>query len=476
MFNLQSNRPYFGKLGVDDPLHQKLFVSRGFLFDEIREDMEEGPAMGRPFFGMLCGTPGSGKSTFCRFFGSRTLNSIYLDLDEHAVLNESGEIRINIDSFLNFFSNLEKKLLQHVGDVADNQNDIDAAMADLRIKYINLQDDTKGPDFDVIRFDLTARLSLMVEHLIHEVTIIADNVDYLHPVDQYVFIALLSEMTRKNPHRVKVLYSGRPVNTALAKYAFRSLHGEAISNSYELEDLTVAEIVEPRIKFSKMNSKRAKVDDEVVMIVQKLSCGNIDKVLDFYSRVYGSYLKDKKAGQVIDTSTLYELVRRYNMHKFLPDIFDKKIFYTSMPIIYCMLTFLRGETEISDGFYAGFREHLKSIRRPGKDARAIKPIDDAAIDRALLLCKELYLIRRIDFLSEEALTNTVENPSNMRQTTCSLTLRGLTLLELAKTRDYNSIASSTLWPTAISNHIGNLKPGDYAYVPENSQMVPKLVE
>ena len=356
--------PFFGQLDEDNEFHKKLFVQRfdeegDNILDLILHDLAQAPEMGRPYFGVVTGTPGSGKSTFCRFLTKKLENSIYLNLDDHAVLTDNASVPLTIDSLIDFFGALEKSFVELYPDtVADTINEIEKQLADVKSKFLRLNEQNSQPDFEIVKADIKTRLVSWAKTIDTPTLIVADNVDYVHTRDQTIFVALLSEMTKQNAQNVKVIFAGRPVSSGLARHSFRDLHEDNVSHNYHFVDLSVSDVVDPRIKNSKAKKKNVEVTEEAQDLIGKLACGNVDKILGVYEKIYNTFSAKKLNKYRVDVPELFKIIKKHSLSSFLPDIFDTGIHHDRIPTGYATLSFFKNVTDIDEEFYNKVIDHF----------------------------------------------------------------------------------------------------------------------
>lgn len=418
----------------------------------------------------ICGTPGCGKTTLTKFMCHRINNGKYedidfvadrVDIDRYAPKRRgSSKRRLSASQYISFFSLFEAMLRKHAGVIVDElKTNISQNRNYDRFRAMEVNDGVE--DFDEIMQLIIEDLLPIGDSVKKKLLIFCDNIDFIDPADQYLFVGIFGTLSADN-NNIRCVFTARPVSTALIRYTFRNVLTQDISDVYHLKDLDVRTVVNARL--NRVDWRLENVATEsAIDIIRSLGCGNLDFCLNIAKCLY----LERDTSLYLDTPQ--NMLAFLESRSLIPDIFVRLFKEAKVPYLYTVLLSLPDTTLIDQRYWKKFNKLVKKIRND-----MIEPIKYERLKDVLYDCVEAYLIRRVKIADLESAKKIYEKREEMDHSYCALTERGMTLIHYAK---FLSELSPNFmpYPTSVRDNVLQRNTSAHKFTPENSNLTCDLL-
>ena len=509
--------PFLGRLDPEIPEHRKYFIDREKEKDDILSRIKFHEETGQFYLGILCGSPGCGKTTFSKYVAhEKKAESVYIDLNKHVMLqtpHSYGDIRISPNAIISFFCDLEIAIIERIKLMTNNKDGgiINIDHKNRRKKYDQILKGIEIPELDRDEFNLLLNnkkndkvgkvrinfLDVLMNPIIknflkltsylsgdQRILIFADNLDYLHTEDMCLLLMIfykLALISYKGKFLFSVICSGRPVNSGVMRGSFRCLYrGEMNVSELTLKDVDLLKVIDARINQSKYADKII-LEKDLKDFIVKFCCGNIQKGIDIYSAFILDYecrIKPKRPYNLQHACSMQYAFSLPYFKENVPDIFDNKslpgAIKNNAPILFAILLSLPERAKIDKSYFDSFRVRAREIviSHSADQRRAVKNITNKEIQECLYVAIKMYLIRRLD-TDSIVVSDMVKDSSRVEGWYCSLTQRGLLMLKMIKNQHYLNSTRYDSLPKGVQTYISQVNVSSYDYESENTSISVK---
>jgi hypothetical protein len=295
-----------------------------------------------------------------------------------------------------------------------------------------------------------------------------DDVDYLHPEQQAMFIGILCSMAAKSGNP-KILYSARPVAAKIAKECATSLFSHYTSEAIRVERVKASRVIDFRCTDAGNHPEALNPigAEGVREIVDSYCSGNLREALRYakLAQQYPHKIISRLSAKRYDKRSLLSLLSgdfRKNLvddedeiDRDMIDIFAPVLDEDRYPEVYIALRAVDSLEKcfVDDALYEQFLSHMVEIN---PRLAQHKPSRNQ-VDELFLYCHRNHLVRRValrnvqDFLKRDF----TDTRNQLRRTKIQLTTRGKRLLLLSRDPDYHAVTSFASMPTGAQRYVKN---------------------
>lgn len=457
-WNWGERAPFLGEI-TTNPDRRYLLAGRKALLDDAERDLSRQVQMGDAGITLVCGSPGVGKSTFLdcllseRFEGRGKRVSLIFGVQNPM----TGFSEIEPSQFLDFFSIVEQFLIEIL---QQRQIQSDQTAVQRRRGAISLE---PGADptaverhyLDMVRAIIYPLCEKVQEGNFPQHYLGVDDVDYLHPRQQSLFISMLCGMAAKSGNP-KILYSARPVAAKIAKQSATSMYSHYTSEPIRVEAVRASRVIDYRCTDADQYPDAINPigAEGVREIVDSYCSGNLREALH-YVKIAQQYPHRvlRSSDHVYDKPALLNLLsgafRRNaqaddddtDIDSDIVDIFSGFSGEDRYPPHYALLRAVDSleSCYVSDELYDEFRRYVRECNPNLQQLNVPKQF----IDELVNSFHRLHLIRRtsIKDISEYIKRDFDKLGQGMYQTQIRLTTRGKRLLILSRDPDYQRVTN-----------------------------------